>query len=128
MEIQPQSQSKYVENKSTFLGFLFRILDPAQIKVIKQQVKTQHASAAHITYGGRIGGIVGYSDDREPPHTAGTQILSEIDRAELDCVVVFVVRYFGGKKLGKKNLALAYRECAKNTINALLEAKNGNNN
>lgn len=108
--------AEYVEQKSRFIGIAFELKDSTEFKNIKADVKKQHPSASHITHAYKCGGVCSVSDDREPPHTAGSQILSEIQKANQNNIAVIVVRYFGGKKLGKKNLILAYRSAAAQTI------------
>ena len=105
-----------VEQKSRFIGLAFQLQDPLEFKEIKSMVKKQHPSASHITHAYRSGPTCSVSDDREPPHTAGSQILAEIQKANKNNIAVLVVRYFGGKKLGKKNLSIAYRTAAAQTI------------
>ena len=112
-----------LEQKSRFVGYAFEIFDSLEFKPIKQQIKEANKSASHVCYAFVCGGSSSCSDDREPPHTAGSQILSEIQKVGDKNLAVVVVRYFGGKKLGKKNLTLAYRECAKQTIVKYMENK-----
>lgn len=113
--------AEITEQKSRFVGYAFNISDPLEFRPAKQQIKEANKSASHVTYAFVCGGSCSCSDDREPPHTAGSQILSEIQKSGSKNLAVVVVRYFGGKKLGKKNLALAYRECAKQTIQKHME-------
>ena len=113
---QSLSNFELVEQKSRFIGLAFALSDPLLFKNIKSSIKKEHPSASHITYAYKCGGVCSASDDREPSHTAGSQILSEIQKSGKDNIAVVVVRYFGGKKLGKKNLSAAYRECAAQTI------------
>jgi len=115
--------SEYVEQKSRFIGLAFKLADSTEFKNIKAEIKKEHPSASHITHAYKCGTICSVSDDREPPHTAGSQILSEIQRANKNNIAVVVVRYFGGKKLGKKNLILAYRTAAAQTISNLKETQ-----
>ncbi len=64
--------------------------------------------ATHPCYAYRIGNLYRFSDDGEPPGTAGRPILHTIEAQGLDRVVVLVVRYFGGVKLGAGGLVRAY--------------------
>ncbi len=83
--------------------------------VIDAQAKLYHDSR-HVCYGWRLGNgahtTEKRNDDGEPAGTAGEPILSEIRKLELTQVVVLVVRYFGGIKLGTGGLARAYGEAA----------------
>ena len=121
--MNPLSTAEYVEQKSRFIGLAFDLKDSTEFKSIKSEVKKQHPSASHITHAYKCGAICSVSDDREPPHTAGSQILSEIQKANKNNIAVVVVRYFGGKKLGKKNLCLAYRTAAAQAISYLKETQ-----
>ena len=115
----PTAIFELVEQKSRFIGLAFPLTDSTEFKNIKSELKKQHPSASHITHAYKCGNICSVSDDREPPHTAGSQILAEIQRANKNNLAVVVVRYFGGKKLGKKNLIAAYRTAAAQTISLI---------
>ena len=77
----------------------------------------EHKKARHIPYAYKIGPHAKKTDDKEPSGTAGTPIWNVIDRNELDGVLIAVVRYFGGTKLGAGPLLRAYKDAA----NALLK-------
>ena len=114
--MNPLATAQILEQKSRFIGLAFTLSDSTEFKNIKADVKKEHPSASHITHAYKCGTICSVSDDREPPHTAGSQILSEIQKANQNNIAIIVVRYFGGKKLGKKNLSLAYRSAAAQTL------------
>ena len=103
-------------NKSKFIGILTPIKDDKDFKEKLISIKTEYKNATHITYAAKCENFILKSDAKEPAHVAGSQILSEIEKAKLDRVVLFIIRYFGGIKLGKSNLLKAYRECANLTI------------
>jgi uncharacterized YigZ family protein len=74
--------------------------------------KVREARATHNCWAYRIDQEVRFSDDGEPGGTAGRPILSAIEKQEIDGVMVVVIRYFGGIKLGAGGLARAYGGCA----------------
>lgn len=102
--------------RSRFIGVAAPAIDEAAARqVIDQQAKQYHDSR-HVCYGWRLG--VGNlitekrNDDGEPSGTAGEPILAEIRKVQLTQVVVLVVRYYGGVKLGTGGLARAYGQAA----------------
>lgn len=113
-----------VENKSRFIGYILRDFTSIDIvKDIAKDLKKEHKKARHVcfAYSCRIDGIENkrYSDDGEPSGTAGIPILSTIESTNTENVLVLVVRYFGGKKLGASKLLRTYRRCARESIELL---------
>ncbi len=81
-----------------------------------QNLWQQHKKATHICYAYIIGDI-GYADDNgEPRHSAGDPILGQLRSFQVDHVLVAVVRYYGGVKLGVSGLINAYRQAAADAI------------
>lgn len=84
-----------------------------------QELKKKYHDARHHCYAYRLGIKADKSfsnDDGEPSHSAGTPILSAIRSAEMSNVLVVVVRYFGGTKLGIRGLIDAYGTAAKEAL------------
>jgi uncharacterized YigZ family protein len=81
----------------------------AALAMIQRQAQP---AATHNCWAYRIGPLYRFNDDGEPAGTAGRPILSAIDAQGIDQVVVLVIRYFGGVKLGAGGLARAYGGCA----------------
>ncbi|MFH1862830.1 MAG: YigZ family protein [bacterium] len=99
---------------SRFFGFAERISDEDDAAQMRSRLKQEYHDASHQPYAFRlVGGTVRCSDDGEPPGTSGASILKEIERLGLYNVQVVAVRYFGGAKLGKGNLARAFADCAR---------------
>ena len=101
--------------KSKFYGFLYEISNQQQVSEILQQLKKQHKKATHICYAYKIydgAESVKFSDDGEPSGTAGRPILGVIEKKGKTNVMVVVVRYFGGIKLGAGGLVRAYTKTA----------------
>jgi uncharacterized YigZ family protein len=98
---------------SRFLGLAFPCDTKESAETILSQVRKEFHDATHHCFAWRFGtdgGNFRFSDDGEPAGTAGKPILAAIDRHALTDVLVVVVRYFGGTKLGTGGLARAYGE------------------
>lgn len=119
--ISNSSEAEYKENKSRFLAFAYPIKDVNDVKSLIDNLKTKYFDARHHTFAYKIGyenPSIRTFDDREPNHTAGDKILSAIESEGLTDVLVVVVRYFGGIKLGAANLGKAYREAAYQSLHS----------
>lgn len=114
--IKQTSKGEYKENKSTFLAFACPIENAEQVKQFVDNLKKEYYDARHHCFAYKIG--IGKEvqsrafDDREPSHTAGEKILGAIESKNLTNVLIVVVRYFGGIKLGASNLAKAYKQAS----------------
>jgi uncharacterized YigZ family protein len=94
--------------KSKFIGYYYEVLSANEVTNILTELKKEHKKCAHIPYAYKINNIVKKSDDKEPNSTAGSPILNIINMKNLDNVLIAVVRYFGGTKLGAGGLIRAY--------------------
>ncbi|MHA3828817.1 IMPACT family protein [Mycoplasma sp. Z1473D] len=116
-----------IVKKSTFIGYLIPLNSKDEVKDIISKLKKEHKKARHVCHAYLIkqNGVetAGFSDDGEPKNTAGKPIYDLINLKGIDNVLVVVVRYFGGIKLGAGGLIRAYRECASLTINKYLEER-----
>lgn len=103
-----------VEKKSKFLGFLLSCQTENEIKDAVEFLKQEHKKATHICWAGRLKSPFYEKavDDGEPSGTAGRPILNVLQKKEMQNVVIFVVRYFGGIKLGAGGLVRAYSKVA----------------
>lgn len=114
--IKQTSKGEYKENKSTFLAFAYPVENAEQVKQFVDNLKKEYYDARHHCFAYKIG--IGKEvqsrafDDREPSHTAGEKILGAIESKNLTNVLIVVVRYFGGIKLGASNLAKAYKQAS----------------
>ncbi len=114
--IKQASKGEYKENKSTFLAFAYPVENAEQVKQFVDNLKKEYYDARHHCFAYKIG--IGKEvqsrafDDREPSHTAGEKILGAIESKNLTNVLIVVVRYFGGIKLGASNLAKAYKQAS----------------
>ena len=108
------SQSEYLERGSRFIGYLKPIESAADFKNFLKNIRKEHKSSSHVCnayrfFNNKILEEKG-ADDGEPSGSAGLPILNELKRYDLVNVGAFVVRYFGGKKLGVPGLVHCYSE------------------
>ena len=115
MTIDNFYQDKLEINKSKFLSFAYPISSEKNCKEYLLDLKNKFSDATHICYGYILSSpkIEKCSDDGEPSGTAGKPILELLKKKKLENVLVAVVRYFGGKKLGAGGLIRAYTNSAK---------------
>lgn len=112
---QPSNEVLYKEKNSKFYGYAFPVTNEDEIKHILTQLKKEHYAARHWCYAFQIGTENTYyrtNDDGEPNNSAGPPIYGQIQSFDLTNVLVVVVRYFGGVKLGVGGLITAYKAAA----------------
>ena len=117
--IDVKSECLLKEKQSKFYGYAFPISDIESVKSSIDSLKKMHHSARHFCYAYQIGVqdlVFRVNDDGEPRNSAGAPIYGQIQSFELTNILIVVVRYFGGTKLGIGGLVPAYKECAKLTI------------
>ena len=120
--LQAPSEGLYKEKGSKFLAFAHPATTEKEVKATLENYRLKFHDARHHCFAFRIGitNILERSnDDGEPSGTAGKPILGQIRSFELTNVVVVVIRYFGGTKLGVGGLINAYKTAAQE---ALLQA------
>lgn len=104
------------EKGSKFLSFAFPLESEEDLKISLEKVRLEHPKATHHCYAFRFG-INGENyranDDGEPSGSAGLPIYNQLLAHEITNVLVIVVRYYGGTKLGVSGLVKAYKEAAK---------------
>lgn len=100
--------------KSKFLGYAFSVKNLNECLKIIENLKKEHKKAKHIAYAYILSNpyLEKYSDDGEPSGTAGRPILNVIQKKNKQDILVCVVRYFGGIKLGAGGLVRAYTKSA----------------
>jgi uncharacterized YigZ family protein len=119
LTIKAFSKGLYVEKGSRFISMAWPVTTQAGIKSIIESVKKEHHSARHHCFAWKLGHrsqTYRIYDDGEPSGSAGKQILGRIDAFKITNVLVVVVRYFGGKLLGKSGLSNAYRSAAESAL------------
>ncbi len=117
--IKGESEGVYKEKGSKFLAFAFHVETEEGTKEHLNKVKKQYHDARHHCYAFRIrpeNEFFRSSDDGEPSGTAGKPILNQIFSAGLFDVMVVVVRYFGGTKLGVPGLIRAYKTATQEAL------------
>ena len=108
--------SQYRVLGSRHLGYAFPVRDEVTIKERIEALWKEHHNATHVCYAWRLGWDYGrhrINDDGEPSGTAGKPIFGQIQSAELTNILIAVVRYYGGTKLGTGGLIDAYKTTAK---------------
>lgn len=113
---KPSSEGVFKEKGSKFLAYAYPLNNADQVEGIIQQLKKKHPKARHWCYAWQTGVILKnyrYNDDGEPNNSAGKPIFGQIQSFGVTNVLVVVVRYFGGTKLGVGGLISAYRSSAK---------------
>ena len=107
--------------RSRFLGLAMPITSPEEAQTFLEDTARRYHDARHVCYGYRLGVgrsmVTRKSDDGEPSGTAGEPILTAIRQLDLTDVLVMVVRYFGGIKLGTGGLARAYGQAGADALN-----------
>ena len=110
--IAARSEGLFKDNGSRFIAFAFPVETPDQVKDIVDSLKKEYHDARHHCYAyrlGYLGDTFRANDDGEPSGSAGRPILGQIDSLGLSDILVVVVRYFGGIKLGIPGLIRAYK-------------------
>ena len=130
MELQDQyrsiaapSEGLFKDNGSRFIALAYPVETEQEVKEHVSALKKEYHDARHHCYAYRLGHrgeTFRYSDDGEPSGSAGRPILGQIDSLGLSDILVVVVRYFGGIKLGIPGLIRAYKT---STADALSSAR-----
>ena len=113
------SQGTYSELRSKFLGFAHHVTTPEEALSLVAEYQKKYYDARHVCWAYMLGAEreqFRSNDNGEPSGTAGKPILGQINSRELTDVIVLVVRYFGGVKLGTSELIEAYRTTAAATL------------
>lgn len=109
--------AKITRERSRFLAFAVPVVSAEQVEHELGRLRREHHGARHIPHAYRLAtGEARASDDGEPAGSAGRPIRSLLEAEDLGGVLVAVVRYFGGVKLGVGNLARAYRDAAREAL------------
>jgi uncharacterized YigZ family protein len=111
----PSPEILYKEKNSKFFGYAFPVTNEEEIKTHLEALRKQHHVAVHFCYAFQLGTETIYfraNDDGEPSNSAGMPIYGQIQSFGLTNILVVVVRFFGGIKLGVGGLISAYRTSA----------------
>jgi len=119
--IAAPSEGLFKDNGSRFIALAYPVESEAQVKEIVSGLKKEYHDARHHCYAFRLGhkgDIFRASDDGEPAGSAGRPILGQIDSLGLSDILVVVVRYFGGIKLGIPGLIRAYKTSTSDALSS----------
>ena len=112
---QPTEEILFKEKNSKFFGYAFPVTTTDDVKIYIEQLKKQHFGAVHFCYAYQIGTEkieFRTNDDGEPSNSAGIPIYGQIQSFGLTNILIVVVRFFGGTKLGVGGLITAYKTTA----------------
>lgn len=119
--ILKSSTGSYSEKRSKFIAYAFPVQSETEVKEQLTVIKKKHSDARHHCYAYILGpnkDAYRMNDDGEPSGTAGRPIHGQLLSKDLTNVLVVVVRYFGGIKLGVSGLQNAYKVAAKEALEA----------
>ncbi|MBU2920388.1 YigZ family protein [Winogradskyella psychrotolerans] len=117
----PAQGELFKDKNSKFYGFAFPVTTEEQVKQHLEDIKKEHYAARHWCYAYQIGTeAIQYraNDDGEPNNSAGMPIYGQIQSFEVTNILIIVVRYYGGVKLGVGGLINAYRTGAQLALEA----------
>ncbi len=106
---------RYEVNRSRFIGLAYPVRSRGEVEKILSHLREEYSDATHIVYAFRLGETGAdeyFTDAGEPSGTAGAPIMKFLQSKELTNILVAVVRYFGGIKLGTGGLVRAYGKAA----------------
>jgi uncharacterized YigZ family protein len=116
---QPTEPVLFKDKNSKFYGYAYPLLNEESVKEHIDHLKKLHKNARHFCYAYQIGTTKLHyrvNDDGEPNNSAGMPIYGQIQSFNLTNVLIVVVRYFGGVKLGVSGLINAYKTAAQLTV------------
>lgn len=118
--IKNTTKAIYTEKKSKFIGYAIPIHSIDDVKPEIEKLRKEYYDARHACWAYMLGAErkeFRSNDDGEPSGTAGKPILGQINSNDLTDILIVVIRYFGGIKLGTSGLIVAYKEAAIAAIN-----------
>ena len=119
--IAAPAEGQVTEKRSKFLAFAFPVRTVEEVKELVDAYSKKYYDARHACYAYMLGHerlVFRANDNGEPSGTAGKPILGQINSNELTDILIIVVRYFGGVKLGTSGLIQAYKAAAAEAIAA----------
>lgn len=111
----PSEEILYKEKNSKFFGYAFPMASESEVKTLIEPLRKKHFNAVHFCYAFQVGTeAISFraNDDGEPSNSAGMPIYGQIQSFGITNVLVVVVRFFGGTKLGVGGLISAYKTAA----------------
>ena len=119
--IAKKAEGLFKDNGSRFIAKAYPVESESEIKEIISAIKKEYYDARHHCYAYRLGYLgdkFRANDDGEPSSTAGRPILGQIDSRGLSDILVVVIRYFGGIKLGVPGLIRAYKNSTSDALDS----------
>lgn len=119
LTVKGEAQAQFVEQRSRFISFIWHVTSADEVKERITALQKEYYDARHVCYAYMLGAERTdwrANDNGEPSGTAGKPILGQMNSAGLSDVLIAVVRYFGGVKLGTSGLTEAYRLSAQQVI------------
>ncbi len=131
LTIKTTGTAVFKEKSSKFIGFAKSCASLSDVNELLHMLKKEHPQASHFCYAYSLDPLskkTRANDDGEPSNSAGIPILGQINSFDLSNVLVVVVRYYGGVKLGVGGLVQAYKNAAREALlNAeIVEVEIGN--
>ncbi len=117
----PTEEVLFKDKNSKFFGYAFPVTTEEEIKTHLDNLRKQHHGAVHFCYAFQIGTdkiIYRTNDDGEPSNSAGAPIYGQIQSFDVTNILIVVVRFFGGVKLGVGGLITAYKITAQMALEA----------
>ena len=114
-----RAEGYFMDKGSKFYTYAFPIDSEAEVQTIHEKIRKEHPKAKHYCTAMRLypdASLERVNDDGEPSGSAGKPILGQLIKNQLTNVLVIVVRYFGGTKLGIPGLIEAYKTSTANAI------------
>ncbi|MGO2359245.1 IMPACT family protein [Mesonia sp.] len=111
----------FKDKGSKFFGYAFPVKTEDEVKAHIEDLKTKHHQARHWCYAWQLGKNYEHyraNDDGEPSNSAGMPIYGQLQSFEVTNILIVVVRYFGGTKLGVGGLITAYKTTAQMALEA----------
>ena len=119
--IATTSNGLFTEKRSRFIAYAVPVTSVEEVKIAVDAYRKQYYDARHVCWAYMIGAdrlTFRANDDGEPSGTAGKPLLGQINSNELTDILIVVIRYFGGIKLGTGGLIVAYKAAAVEAIEA----------
>ena len=122
-KVKENTAHELIIKNSRFIALVYQIQNQNEITPLLKEAKIKYPKATHYTYAYRTQEQEKASDDGEPGGTAGMPILNVLQKQDLINILVIVIRYFGGIKLGAGGLARAYAKACKEALEQTKKVK-----
>lgn len=114
------TKGSFKDRGSKFFAFAYPVENEEEVNTLRAEVRKKYHDARHHVYAFQIGidePIFRASDDGEPSNSSGPPVLGQIRSYGLTNILIIVIRYFGGTKLGIPGLINAYKSAAADALN-----------